>query len=108
MTAAKEKDPLVIDMGKIKKKGKEATKIIQTYQKMLSRIVKGEVNIVSLIGLNDLIKDIVKEDKKIHKEAIQVFKVVDSLLWDDNYVLKQGDKILASAINVYEELVKQR
>jgi hypothetical protein len=104
----KEKDPLVIDMSKIKKKGKEAVKIIQTYQKMLSRIVKGEVNIVSLVGLNDLILDIIKEDKKLHKEAIKVFKVVDSLLWDDKYVLKQGDKTLASATNVYEELVKLR
>ena len=105
---AKEKEPLIIDMDKVKKKGKEAVKIIQTYQKMLSRIVKGEVNIVSLVGLNDLVLDIVKDDKQVYKEAIQVFKVVDSLLWDDKYSLKQGDKILASATNVYEELVKRR
>ncbi|MCG3259094.1 MAG: hypothetical protein H7644_05075, partial [Candidatus Heimdallarchaeota archaeon] len=104
----KEKEPLVIDMGKVKKKGKESIKIIQTYQKILSRIVKGEVNIVSLVGLNNLVLDIIKEDKKLHKEAIQVFKVVDSLLWDDNYVLKQGETILTSAANIYEELVKQR
>ena len=104
----KEKEPLVIDMSKVKKKGKESIKIIQTYQKILSRIVKGEVNIVSLVGLNNLVLDIIKEDKKLHKEAIQVFKVVDSLLWDDNYVLKQGETILTSAANIYEELVKQR
>jgi len=104
----KEKEPLVIDMGKIKKKGKESIKIIQTYQKILSRIVKGEVNIVSLVGINNLVLDIIKDDKKLHKEAIQVLKVVDSLLWDDNYVLKQGETILTSATNIYEELVKRR
>ncbi len=104
----KEKEPLVIDMSKIKKKGKESVKIIQTYQKMLSRIVKGEVNIVSLVGLNNLVLDIIKDDKKLHKEATQVFKVVDSLLWDDNFILKQGDITLNSAIKIYEELVKRR
>lgn len=104
----KEKEPLVIDMSKIKKKGKESVKIIQTYQKMLSRIVKGEVNIVSLVGLNNLVLDIIKDDKKLHKKATQVFKVVDSLLWDDNFILKQGDITLNSAIKIYEELVKRR
>ncbi|MCE7741531.1 MAG: hypothetical protein GOP50_03645 [Candidatus Heimdallarchaeota archaeon] len=101
----KVKEPLIIDISKIKKKGKEALKILDTYQKILSLIVKGEINIGILVDINNIVLDMIKDEKQIHKEAKQVFKVVDSLLWDDKYILKEGQKILKSIENVHDKLV---
>jgi len=102
------KEPLVIDIKKIKKKGKEALKILETYQKILSLIVTGEINISVLADINDIILDMVKDDKKLVKEVEKVFIVIDSLLWDDKYVLKEGQKILKSIEDIYNELMKRR
>ena len=104
----KEKEPLIIDIEKIKGKGKEAIKIIQNYQKIISRIVKGEMNILSLANINSQVLDIIKENSKLHKEAILFFEEVDSILWDDYYNLKDGSKILQIAEKVYDELIKKR
>ncbi len=104
----KEKAPLIIDIKKIKGKGKEAVKIIQNYQKIISRVVKGEMNILSLANINSQILDIIKENTKLHKEAITFFDVVDSILWDDKYMLKDGGKILQISEKVYDEIIKNR
>ncbi len=104
----KVKEPLVIDIKKIKKKGKEALKILESYQKILAIIVKGEINISVLVDINNVILDMIKDEKQILKEAKQVFNVVDSLLWDDDYSLKDGSKILKSIKNIYDELMKRR
>jgi hypothetical protein len=102
------KEPLIIDIKKIKKKGKEALKILESYQKILSLIVTGEINIAVLADINDVILDMIEDDKQLIKETKKVFSVVDSLLWDDLYSLKEGEKILKSIESVYEELMKRR
>ena len=104
----KEKLPLIIDINKIKKKGKEAEKIIQNYQKVVSRIVKGELNILSLVSINLQILDTIKENKQLHEEASKFIETVDSLLWDDEYKLKEGKEILSASSKVYDEIVKTR
>ena len=104
----KVKEPLVIDVKKIKKKGKEALKILENYQKILSLVVTGEINIAVLVDINKVILDMLKDDKELLKEANQVFTVVDSLLWDDAYTLKDGQRILKSIENVYKELMERR
>ncbi|MCG3216777.1 MAG: hypothetical protein KAS63_08655 [Candidatus Heimdallarchaeota archaeon] len=104
----KEKQPLVIDIDKIRKKGKESIKIVQFYQRTLSRIVSGEINILLLANINSQILDIIKEEKQLHKEAKKLFSTVDSLLWEDNYTLKDGKNFLQIAEKVYEEIVKKR
>ncbi|MHA2357400.1 MAG: hypothetical protein ACXABK_01350 [Candidatus Heimdallarchaeaceae archaeon] len=103
----KEKLPLVLDMKKIKDKGKEAEKIIKNYQKVISKIVKGEMNILSIIHVNSQILDLIKENKKLHKDAKKFLSTVDSLLWDDGYALKDGDKILQISNEVYDEVLKK-
>jgi len=102
----KEKQPLFIDIKKIKKKGKEAEKIIQNYQKVVSRIVKGELNILLLVNINMQILDILKENEKLRKEAEKFIQTVDSLLWDDDYSLRDGKNILEISERVYDEIVK--
>ena len=104
----KVKEPLVIDVKKIEKKGKEALKILETYQKILSLIVTGEVNISILADINDTILDMIKEDKQILEKAKQVFRVSDSLLWDDSYTLENGKEILKTIDSIYDELMKRR
>ena len=104
----KVKEPLVINIKKIKKKGKEALKILESYQKILSLIVTGEINIAVLADINDVILDMIKDDNQLIKETKKVFSVVDSLLWDDGYTLKEGEKILKTIESVYEELLKRR
>ncbi len=104
----KVKEPLIIDIKKIKMKGKEALKILETYQKILSLIVTGEINISVLVDINEIVLDMVKDEKQVHKEAKQAFSIVDSLLWDDNYTLKDGQNTLKSIENVYEVLMKRR
>jgi hypothetical protein len=102
----KEKQPLFIDIKKIKKKGKEAEKIIKNYQKVVARIVKGELNILLLVNINMQILDILKENKELQKEASKFFQTVDSLLWDDEYILKDGKNILEISERLYDEIVK--
>ena len=102
------KEPLVIDIKKIKNKGTEALKILEVYQKILSLVVKGEINIGILVDINEVVLDMIKENKQIQKETEQVFSVIDSLLWDDDYKLKDGKKILKSIENIYDELMKRR
>ena len=102
----REKQPLFIDIKKIKKKGKEAEKIIQNYQKVVARIVKGELNILLLVNINMQILDILKENKKLHKEASKFFQTVDGLLWDDEYNLEDGKNILIISESIYDEIVK--
>jgi len=104
----REKLPLVIDKDKISEKGKEAIKIVQYYQRIVSRIVSGELNIQLLININSQVLEIIKEDKQLFKEAKKLFSAVDSLLWEDNYKLKNGEQVLQTAENVYNEIVKKR
>ncbi|MCK5410158.1 MAG: hypothetical protein KAJ30_07820, partial [Candidatus Heimdallarchaeota archaeon] len=104
----KEKEPLFIDIGKVRIKGKEAVKIIEYYEKLTSRIVKGELNILSLTALDDQIKEIVKSDKHLTLEADLFFSTVDSLLWNDDYKLKDGEKVLKIGEKLYNEIIKTR
>ncbi len=104
----KEKEPLFIDIGKVRIKGKEAVKIIEYYERLTSRIVKGELNILSLTALDDQIKEIVKSDKNLMKEADLFFSTVDSLLWHDDYKLKDGEKVLKIGEKLYNEIIKTR
>ncbi len=39
-------------------------------------------------------------DKQLFKEAKKLFSAVDSLLWEDNYKLKDGEQVLQTAENV--------
>ena len=103
----KEKLPLVIDKEKIIEKGKEALKIVQYYQRIVSRVVSGEINILLITKINAQILEIIKEDKKLFREAKKLFSTVDSLLWEDKYKLKNGEQILQIAEKVYNEIVKK-
>ena len=104
----KEKEPLFIDIGKVRIKGKEAVKIIEYYERLTSRMVKGELNILSLTALDDQIKEIVKSDKSLRQEADLFLATVDSLLWNDNYKLKDGEKVLKIGEKLYTEIIKTR
>ena len=103
----REKLPLVIDKEKIIEKGKEALKIVQYYQRIVSRVVSGEINILLITKINAQILEIIQEDKQLIKDAKKLFSTVDSLLWEDKYKLKNGDKILQIAEKVYNEIVKR-
>lgn len=104
----KEKEPLFIDISKIKVKGKEAVKIIEFYEKLTSRVVKGELNILSLTALDNQIKDIVKENKELKNGAEKFFSTVDSLLWNDDYKLTEGKEVLEIGSKLYNEILKTR
>ena len=104
----KEKEPLFIDINKVRVKGKEAVKIIEYFERLTSRMVKGELNILSLTALDDQIREIVKSNKALQKEAEEFFSVVDSLLWNDDYKLEDGKKVLKIGENLYNEIIKSR
>ncbi|MBY9001594.1 MAG: hypothetical protein KGD64_11795 [Candidatus Heimdallarchaeota archaeon] len=104
----KEKEPLFIDIDKVRIKGKEAVKIIEYYEKLSSRVVKGELNILSLTALDNQIKEIVQSDKTLRKEAGIFFSTVDSLLWHDDYKLEDGEKVLKIGEKLYHEIIKTR
>ncbi|MHA1407868.1 MAG: hypothetical protein ACTSSG_10900 [Candidatus Heimdallarchaeaceae archaeon] len=104
----REKEPLVIDLKKVQKKGKEAVQIIKNYQKIVHRTIKGELNIKTLTTVNDKILQIINENKKLYNNTKLLFQAVDSLLWDDEYKLKEGKKLLKISDEVYGEIVKSR
>ncbi|MHA1827743.1 MAG: hypothetical protein ACTSX6_03740, partial [Candidatus Heimdallarchaeaceae archaeon] len=82
--------------------------IIKNYQKIVHRIIKGELNIKTLTSVNDQILQIINENKKLYNNTKLLFQAVDSLLWNDEYKLKEGKKLLKISNEVYSEIVKSR
>ncbi|MCK4844252.1 MAG: hypothetical protein KAS95_01115, partial [Candidatus Heimdallarchaeota archaeon] len=108
VTRVREREPLTIDANKIKKKGKGADKIIQYYQKVLSRMVTGEFSILSITTLNFQILEFLQERKELVPQIKELFIVIDKLLWEDNYKLQNGSKYVKIAEQMYETIIKMR
>lgn len=108
VSRVREREPLTIDADKIKKKGKGADKIIQYYQKVLSRMVTGEFSILSITTLNFQILEFLHERKELVPQIKDLFIVIDKLLWEDNYKLQNGSKYVKIAEQMYEIVIKMR
>jgi len=106
----KEREPLVINIEKIKKKGKHAEKVIQTYQKITKHMFKGELNISIFTEINKQILEITKDNNKLSKNARQFIEAINHLLWDETFRFTddEGANILKIGEQIYEEVLKRR
>ncbi len=107
-TKIKERPPLVISIKKIREKGKEAEKIIQTYEKITRRIANKKMDLLTLTAVNQEILKLLKDNKGLQSQAVKLFSTVDELLWNEKYRLKNGDEILSIAEAIYAEVLKTR
>ncbi|MHA1115441.1 MAG: hypothetical protein ACTSPJ_04645 [Candidatus Heimdallarchaeaceae archaeon] len=104
----KERSPLIIPLEKITKKGKDAKKIINTYQKIIDRITKKDVNIITLSVINEEILALIQDEAELRKKVENLFQIIDHLLWDESYILKDGSKYVEITEQLYSAVLKAR
>lgn len=103
----KERPPLKINIEKIRQKGKDAEKLVQIYFKIISRIVKGEITLLTLSTVNDYIIKTVKDDKVLQQKAELFIETIDRLLWDDGYSLSDGKDLVETGEEIYKLVLKR-
>ncbi len=100
------REDIKVNLKKVYAKGNEAKEILKVFRKIVTRVSKAEVNLLTITTMKNEVKDLLKPDKELTKDADIFFSTVDQLLWDDSYQLREGNVIAHLGEKIYSFLSK--